>query len=315
MNNFRNSVVVLSAILLSLSGCKPKVKYPADTPTSGTITITADETFQPILDAELAVFQSLYTRAKVQVNYTTETDALNDLFRDSVQIIIGTRELSQEEMEYFRTKKLVPVSLKIAIDAVALIVNPGNKDTLITVTDFAKVLTGEITHWDQLSNNAANEPVEVVFDNKNSSTVRYMLDSLCLGKKISDYHRALNKNADVIEYVSTHPNAIGVIGVSWISDRDDPKMLSFLDKIKVMGISRGSKATPSDSYQPYQAFMWNGNYPFTRNIYVIVSEPRKGLATGLASFLASERGQRIILKSGILPATQPYRIIEVKDNL
>jgi phosphate transport system substrate-binding protein len=316
MKIFVKSVLIGSvAIMILLSGCKQNSTKPRNNPTSGTIKVLADETFKPILDAEVAVFQSLYPNAKLDVVYLTETEALNGLFHDSTNLIITTRALTKQEMDFFESKKYFPKSLKIAIDAVALIVNPENKDTLITVGDFRKILTGSLTRWEQLSAHGVKDDIVVVFDNKNSSTVRYMLDSICQGQKIDSSHIALNTNSDVIEYVNQHRNAIGVIGVSWISDRDDPRMLSFLSKVKVMAISSCAKATPADSYQPYQAYLGGTEYPFTRDVYVINAEPYVGLATGFVAFLASGRGQRIILKLGILPATQPFRIIETKDNL
>ena len=55
-------------------------------------------------------------------------------------------------------------------------------------------------------------------------------------------------------------------------------------------------------------------YPLIRDVYAVLTDPRMGLASGFTSFLTSDRGQRIILKAGILPATQPVRIVDVKDT-
>ncbi|MCK9208713.1 MAG: substrate-binding domain-containing protein [Salinivirgaceae bacterium] len=310
--------LLVSLVLVSgwwIMGCTQKTGQLTDTPTTGSIKICADETFKPILEAELDVFHSLYPYAHIEVEYKTETDALNDLFRDSTRLIISSRPLSEKELDFFHSKTFYPKSHELAFDALALIVNPNMVDTLIAVRDFEKILTGSVITWDQLIPDASKDTIRVVFDNKNSSTVRFMLDSICSNNKIANWHTALETNAQVIDYVAEHHNAIGVIGVSWISDRDDPRMLSFLSKIKVLAVSNDKPATASNSFQPFQAYIWNHSYPFTRINYVIVSEPRKGLATGFAAFLISERGQRIILKSGILPATQPYRIIETKDHL
>jgi phosphate transport system substrate-binding protein len=129
---------------------------------------------------------------------------------------------------------------------------------------------------------------------------------------ISSNHSALEHNQDVINYVTERKDIIGVIGVSWLSDKDDSTMMSFLKKVRVMALSKDSIATWDNSYQPYQAYIAHGNYPLFRNIYAIDADPRRGLTTGFTAFLASDRGQRIILKTGILPATQPYRIINAK---
>jgi phosphate transport system substrate-binding protein len=299
--------------LIVLGSCGKPPKY-TDTPTSGQITISADETFKPILDAELEVFHALYPYAKVTVNYKTETESLNELFKDSVRLIFTSRPLYQEEKNFFQEKKFLPKELKIATDGIALITNKSNPDTLLSIRTLRKILLGEITQWKQINPKSKLGPVKVIFDNKNSSTVRFILDSLLNGKEISNKNAAMEHNLQVINYINANTDAIGVIGVSWISDRDDSVMRSFLKNVNVLAISRDSIATYENSYQPYQGYIYKGLYPLTRNVYFINSEPRVGLASGFAAFVASERGQRIILKSGILPATQPFRIIEVKED-
>jgi phosphate transport system substrate-binding protein len=113
----------------------------------------------------------------------------------------------------------------------------------------------------------------------------------------------------VVEYISHNPKAIGLIDVSWISDSDDSTANSFLSSIRVMGISDDSAF-----YQPYQAYIAQEKYPLRRDVVAISREARTGLASGFLAFLASEKGQRIVLKSGLVPATMPIRIIEVNHE-
>lgn len=77
----------------------------------------------------------------------------------------------------------------------------------------------------------------------------------------------------------------------------DTTNLSFRDEIRVMSVSADDIATPQNSYKPYQAYLYYGNYPLARPIYVLLNDPRNALPWGFASFLTSDRGQRIILKS------------------
>ena len=82
-----------------------------------------------------------------------------------------------------------------------------------------------------------------------------------------------------------------------------------------MSVSAADKAMPDNSYKPYQAYLYYGDYPLARSIYCLVESIRRSaLPWGFASFLASDRGQRIILKSGLVPATQPVRVVNVKDE-
>ena len=144
--------------------------------------------------------------------------------------------------------------------------------------------------------------------------MRYVLDSLCPDRKLSDCLRAEKTNRRVIDYVAQNPEAMGVVGVSWLQNPEDSTNLSFLKQVKVLGVSRHRPAMSFNSFKPWQAYLALKEYPLIREVYVILTDPRQGLASGFTGFLTSDRGQRIILKAGIVPATQPVRIVNVKEK-
>ena len=274
-------------LLAVLSACRSKSDGPTDTYSSGVISIAADESFEPIIQEEIDVFESLYPLAGIVPRYTTEVEAINLLLKDSVRLAIATRTLTEEEMNSFHSRKFFPREIKLATDGLALIVNRDNPDSLLTVRDFSRILTGEAKDWKDINPNSRLKSIQVVFDNKNSSTVRYTAEN---------------------------PGAMGVIGVNWLGNRSDTTNLSFTEEIRVMAVSAEDVATPANSYKPYQAYLYYGNYPLARPIYALLNDPRSALPWGFASFMTSDKGQRIILKSGLVPATQPVRIVHVKDE-
>jgi phosphate transport system substrate-binding protein len=287
-------------------------KY-ANTPTTGNDTIAVDATFQPIIGAVLPVFHAVYKYSKIDVLYLPEVDVLNLLLKDSVRFVIAARPLNENENLFFNDKKIFPKQLKIALDGVAILVNASNNDTLYTTKQLADILLGNITDWNQINPQSNLGKMRVIFDNPNSSIVRFMVDSITRTGNLGSHLTAMKTNSDVIDFVSKTPNAIGLIGVSWVSDKDDPACLSFLENVNVAAISRADKALPENSYQPFQAYIATGNYPLTRFVYMINAEPRVGLVTGFSGFVASDKGQRIILKTGVLPFTQPVRLIHVNN--
>lgn len=303
-------------LLAALSACRSKSKEePTDTYSSGVIAIAADESFEPIVQEEIDVFESLYPLAGIVPRYTTEVEAINLLLKDSVRLAIATRTLTEEEMNSFHSRKFYPREIKLATDALALIVNRANPDSLLSVRDFRRILTGEAKNWTQVNPRSALKDIQVVFDNKNSSTVRFALDSVCGGEPLATENvKALKTNLQVIDFVAKNPAAIGVIGVNWLGNRNDTTNLSFREEIRVVAVSTEDMATPENSYKPYQAYLYYGNYPLARPIYALLNDPRNGLPWGFTSFMISDKGQRIILKSGLVPATQPVRIVHVKDE-
>lgn len=311
MKNFR-IILIIGGLLFINYSCKNNNSKPLDTPTSGEITIAVDETLQPIIEAELPVFHAIYKSAHINVKYIPEQQAIDALFKDSLGLCVMTRPLSENEKSYFNNKKLYPREVKIAFDAIALITHPSNPDSLLTIDQISQMLSGKITQWSELNNNSSLGNIDIVFDNEKSSIVRFFSDSIIHAKKLSGH--AVTKNADVIDYVSENPNALGLIGVSWISNNRDPKCLSFLSKINVVAVSKSNVANEYNSFKPFQAYIATGDYPFRRLIYMVLTEPRNGLASGFTSFVANDKGQRIILKTGILPYTQTIRIVNVNEE-
>ena len=302
-----------------LTGCRgekrPESTLPKETTTSGIITICVDETLKPIIQEEIEVFEGLYANADIIPKYTTEVEAFNELFADSVKLIVATRSPTDDEIAALKSRKLFPKISKIAIDGIALITNRNNPDSLITMEQLHDIFTGKTTRWNQIYPDSRMGELEVVFDNTNSSTVRHIIEQVCKGDSLAGNIKARKDNEDVIEYITQVPNAIGVIGSNWIGNADDSTHLSFSDRIQVMLVSSDPIAFNGNSYQPFQAYLAMQTYPLRRDIYMICTSNRTSLPYGFTSFVSSEKGQRIILKSGILPATQPLRVVNIRENL
>jgi phosphate transport system substrate-binding protein len=300
------------AAVITYSACSnvDKNGKPLSTTTSGDVKIAADETLLPVIDSQEQVFETIYPKADVNIQYLPESDIVNLFVNDSVQLIVLPRELNEEEMNVFKSNKIVPRTNKIATDAVALIINKANTDTTLELAQVREIIRGNITSWNQLDKNSTIGNIDIVFDNSKSSTVQYMIR--LVGKKdIKGY--ALKTNEEVINYVGKNKGAIGIIGLNWISDRDDSSTIYFKKNINIIGI-KGDPGDLGDDYfyQPYQAYLATKQYALIRSVYTICREPRAGLATGFASFINGDKGQKIILKAGLLPANAPIRIISTE---
>jgi phosphate transport system substrate-binding protein len=308
------SLLLASVALLSLMACNQK-KAPdrTDTTTSGVATVISDDCFSPFLREESNVFNSIYGDATIHLQFSNEVDAFNLLFKDSVRLIVAARDLSPEEKQSLRDKKVMPRSAKIAVDAIALIVNNKNKESYISVSDLKNIIDGKVRTWEQLTPGSGLGTIQVVFDNANSSTVRYVQDSISIGKIKSPNVFAQNNNQAVLDYVAKTPNALGIIGVNWISNPDDTSQFSFIDRIKVLAVSLYDNADADNSYLPYPAYLLMKNYPFSRDVFMIITDPPGYLPSGFMNFCGGDRGQRIILKAGLVPATRPMRLVQVHE--
>jgi phosphate transport system substrate-binding protein len=310
------ALVLGVALLSSCNGGSSSTTTEADsdTPTSGTIKVSIDNTFEPILKSHVDTFQKLYQYAHVQAAYKPEREAMKDLLDDKVRAIIIARGLKPNEQDVFDQLKIVPRVTHVATDGVAIIMHPSNPDSLLTLKQLHDIFAGNVKQWKQVSGkSSALGTISAVFDQNNSSTTRYVQDSVTRGDALAQGVFASESNPKLIDYVATHPNAIGVIGVNWISDQDDAQVQSFLQKVRVAGISKAAQpAKPSDYVKPYQAYLATKEYPLRRDLYVISREARTGLGTGFASFVAGNQGQLIFLKSGLMPAIGQVRLVQAE---
>ncbi len=295
--------------IVAVASCDSTVK---DTATSGKISIAADESFQPLVQTEIDAFQASYKYAKVSPIYTTEAQAVKLLLADSVRSVVMTRTLNEQERAYFENKKIKPDTLRIAREAVALIVNKKNADSLLTMNRLRAILTGDIKKWKDITGKGSDKDIVIIFDNANSSNLSYIKSKFGLGTDFDKKIFAAQSNKNVIDYVKQNPNALGLIGVSWISDSDDPKQQFAKQDISIVAIAEKDDATIADHYQPYAAYLQTKQYPLYRDLYIVSREARVGLGTGFAAYVASDKGQLIILKAGLLPATMPIRLVQVK---
>ena len=283
--------------------------------TAGEITISVDETLSPVIEEELKVFHADYPEAHITPMYVSEQEAIRALLLDSAVVAIATRGLTPEEETQFRNKhKYTPKSQRIAVDAVALILNKANHDTLLTAEEVRSIFRGEVTRWDELEDGNIQDEIRIVFDNPYSSTIAAVKKFAGIEKLDSSRMVAVKRNRDVISYVENNPNAMGVIGVNWISHPQDSAAQAFLGSINLVGIAP-DEGQPGygQYYKPYQAYLAQGYYPIPRDVYFINAGMSVGLGTGFVSFLASERGQLIIFRGGLLPARQPVRLINIRQ--
>lgn len=241
------AIFVAASALSSCSSCQNEEKEGQkvkETITSGVIDISCDESFEPIMEQEIMVFEAAYPKASIIPYYVSESEALNMLLQDSVRLAIATRPLSPKEEDSFKSRRLKVRTVQIALDGIAFIVNKSNKNDVISVDDLRKIVTGEVTKWNQIYPGSTLGDLHFVFDNQGSSSMRYAIDSLCEGKPLYKGLFAQKSNQAVIDYVAQTPNAIGVIGASWIGNKADSTNTSFTDVVKVMAVRKRRDLNP-----------------------------------------------------------------------
>lgn len=298
--------------ILILSSCGNKgPKVLDETPTRGNIKITVDESFQPLLDTEVFTFTHLYTSANVTPQYKPEYDVIEDYMNDSVKVVVSSKKLTDNQIQHLRELQVIARTTTFAYDALALVTNKSNLDTLINYDIIKDIFQGKITRWNEINPKSKLGEIQVIFDNTKSGNIRYFKDLFEIKDNLPGNFFAVKTNPEVIDFVSRNPDALGIVSVNWISDKDDSLSMSFVKKIRVLAISQ-PYFNDGSYYRPYQGSIYDKSYPFVREIYLISRETFAGLGSGFINWACAEQGQRIVLKSGLVPATMPIRLVQIK---
>lgn len=331
----RNKYITFFAAALAVVALAACGKYEkkTNTSTAGTSTLFCDESFENIMEQEIDVFEYIYPDAHVLARYGSERDAVDSLIALTYRTIVIPRQLTDAEVQRIKNKNRTPRTAKIAVDAVALIVNKENPADYLSLKEISEILAGETTKWVDLHPNYPDRPITVLFDKDGSSMMSYMRDSLLNGKPFGPNAQKTESIKSLVEAVRSSKNAIGVIGVSWLSPdlreattmddlasemQNDSTALSMADidkaiegaGVKTLGVMPVDSRT---AYRPFQENIYNGTYPLTRSIYMTTISPSGSPGGGFFSFVTGFTGQKLIMKTGILPARMNIQVLEIVE--
>ncbi len=324
------ALVAAAALAVGSTSCL-KYEKKANSHTTGTTTIVCDNTFQNIMEQEVDVFEYQYPEAHILARYATQTEAFDSLLSLNTKTIIAARDITQKERDIIKSKNRNVRSTKIAVDAVALIVNPANPVGKLTLKEVGQILSGESTDWNDIWPCDLGK-ISVVFDDKSSSLVSYMRDSILHGAPLGANVYAQGSIPGVFKAVKDSKSAIGIVGVSWVtSDMASADMskedlaisvlgeepvegATLTDEVKVLALYNDKLSSQeARAYKPYQQYIFDGKYPLFRQMYMITTGASGSLAGGFYAFVTGNIGQKIIAKTGILPARMQRIQVELGD--
>ncbi|MFN5877901.1 MAG: PstS family phosphate ABC transporter substrate-binding protein [Flavobacteriales bacterium] len=300
------STAIILAVFFAACGSEGRpIGYESDTHGRGKAVIYVEESFKPLFDTSIYTFESQFPHADIEAIYSSEGKIMEAFFQNKTKTICISRDFTDAEKAQLRKQNVEVRSDKVAQDAVTLIVNPANMDTLMTVQRLKRILTGKDTIWQGLKTR-----INVVYDRESSANFNFLRD-YCGKNNIPINILAVNGNEEVINYVKKNKSALGVIGLNWISDQDDFDVLDFVNGITVVSLA---KSENDDYFKPYAAFVYTKEYPLTREIWLFNKGKKSGLNTGFVLFMIGEKGQTIVQKSALVPATAPIRLIQMTTD-
>lgn len=317
--------ILIGAVLTSCGGGGQTKRYD-----EGSCVMYADEGTKSFMEQEIDVFEYQYPKAYVLSKYMAENDVINALLADSCQVAVTSHKLNQTQIDYLKKKQgKIARQQEIAVDAVALIINKDNPLSLLSEQEVKEIFQGKISRWTQLAV-ADTSAIKIVFDHEGSANVNYIQDKfLGEGGKFPANTFAQKSNADVIKVVEKDKDAIGIVSVSWLGEHleriqsapidsqrmkslqaeDDVTAVDFTNRVKVLKVRKNDSPV---GFEPYQAYIYSGEYPLVRTLWMITTAGSKSVGQSFFSFVTGFIGQKILVQTGVLPYNFHARVVELE---
>ena len=241
---------------------------------SGTISLAGSTSMEKLCEAMSESFMETYPEVTVTVEYTGSGSGLESLASGSVDIGNSSRHLKDEEVAGGAVENVV------AIDGIAVIVDPANSVSDIPADKLAAIYKGEITNWSELG---GNDEAIVVIGRESGSGTRDAFEELLEVKDACKYAQELDSTGGVKAKVAATPGAIGYVSLDVVDE--------------------SIKAVSIDSVEPTEANIIAGDYLLSRPFVMATNgeiSAQNDLVKGWFDYISSDAGKDVIKSAGLI---------------
>jgi phosphate transport system substrate-binding protein len=304
------TLVVLAALTTVLAACDYTVKKSEST--TGEITIGTDEGISPLIQEEASEFMRLNNESKITLEIKTSKEVIADMNDGTYKTIVVGRDLTKEEADIFAANKLEVKKSPLALDGIGVIVNPKNPLTKINFTELKRIFTGQQADWKDMdgdNKDVYSGKIKVFIARRNASIHDIFRQRVLAGGEFSGHDVICSTSSQMMSEIKNNENGIGFISMAWITISTDT-----LDEgVKPLRVAEVDPQTGAvgNYIGLHQGYIANKTYPLITEAFIMSVDFSMNLAVGFSSFMVSYDGQRIVLKSGLVPVTQPVKIIQL----
>lgn len=298
--------------LLSCSAAFFSCGTQKSTTTVGELTVQVDEGISPVVQKEASEFMRLNTESKINLQVKTTNEVIADLINNKVSTIVVGRDFNKEENDVIANNKLELKKHKFALDGIGIIVNNNNPLNKLNYNELKRIFTGETTEWNDMdgdNKDVYSGRIKVFIARKNASIHDIFKEKVLGGTDFYNRSTICSTSAQMLSEIKSSETAIGFISMAWITVNADTLDTS----VKAL------KIAPVDTSNGYvgsyvglhQAYIADKSYPLVTEAYIMSTDFSMNVSVGFISFMLAYDGQRIVLNSGLVPVTQPVRIIQL----
>lgn len=236
-------------------------------------------------------YQKDHPDVQISVSGGGSGTGITSLINGTVDIANASRSIKDEEIAEANRQGIDPYEIVVANDAIAVIVNPENPITQLTIEQVSQIYQGQITNWKELG--GEDRPVVCLSRETNSGTHVYFLETVVrMGDSnnsalFSQETLLLPSSEGIIAEVRDNPNAIGYDGLGYVTD-----------EVKVLALSQGND---KDYILPSEATVKDNSYPIARQLYMYSNGKPEGTIKEYIDWILSEEAQQYVVDLGFIP--------------
>lgn len=216
---------------------------------------------------------------------------ISSLISGSCDIAMSSRTVKPKEMLLAEKRGEKPTEIKVALDGLAVVVNPKNPVSKLTLDQIADIFSGKITNWKQVGGKSGN--IVILSREVNSGTHVYFKEHV-LKKgnpkaKIEFSPKALmlSSSQAIADEITQNQSAIGYYGMGYISKKQ-----------KAIAIAKDAKSVYE---KPLIVNVISNKYPISRPLFLYTSQKPAGVVKAFINFVLSKEGQKIVLMTDFVP--------------
>ena len=304
MNTRKGVLFVLAMTFPFMMSCNDQ---PATSTTRGSGKVECDESLFPTMKFQAEDFHNTYPDGTISIRSVEAREAVVDFVNDSIRVIVLGRPLNADEKEYLKKANIEVEGYKVALDAVAVILNRQQADSMLTIGEVDSIFSGVQTRWATRK----KALIDAYVGDVNSSTDEVFREMILHGRRFGPTVTRVKSSGDLIEAVKKGPNAIGLVGLSWLHGHEQ--------EVRVCRLGGGkyqpdSTEVPGQFFSPAQAHVLRKYYPISRDVYMYTREPRRDVTYGFIAYVKDRKGQQNFINDGLVPGAQPVRIVETTSQ-
>jgi len=215
----------------------------------------------------------------------------SSLISGTCDIAMSSRNIKEKEVALAKQKGINSYEIKVALDGLAVVVNPGNPISKLTLAQLADIFTGRVANWKEVG--GEDEKIVILSREVNSGTHVYFKEHVLRKNDANSKEEfapgalMLSSSQAIADEVAGNTAAIGYYGMGYISKKQ-----------KAVAIAKDEK---SEYETPTIENVISGKYPISRPLFFYTNGVPDGLVKKLVDFALSKEGQDIVVATDFVP--------------